>query len=72
MGRELRIVGFVVLAAIAFSLLGAYNEQPAKPMSTPLPKADESKPERRIFVSGFICTKFSPITVRVGVANAAG
>jgi hypothetical protein len=45
MGRELRIVGFVVLAAIAFSLLGTYNKQPAKPMSMPLPIADESKPE---------------------------
>jgi hypothetical protein len=45
MGRELRIVGFVVLAAIAFSLLVTYNKQPAKPMSMPLPIADESKPE---------------------------
>ena len=45
MGRELRIVGFVVLAAIAFSLLGTYNKQPAKPMSVPLSIVDESKPE---------------------------
>jgi hypothetical protein len=45
MGRELRIVGFVVLAAIAFSLLATYNKPPAKPMSMPLPIADESKPE---------------------------
>jgi hypothetical protein len=52
MGRELRIVGFVVLAAIAFSLLGTYNKQPAKPMSVPLPIVAESKPE-------------SPRTVRV-------
>jgi predicted component of type VI protein secretion system len=55
MGRELRIVGFVVLAAIAFSLLDIYNKQSAKPMSMsmsmsmpmpmPLPIADETKPE---------------------------
>jgi hypothetical protein len=40
MGRELRIVGFVVLAAIAFYSLVAYNKQPAT-----LPIADETKPE---------------------------
>jgi len=45
MGRELRIVGFVVLAAIAFSFLATYNKQPAKPMPVPLPIADETKPE---------------------------
>jgi hypothetical protein len=45
MGRELRIVGFVVLAAIAFSLLDTYNKQSAKPMPMPLPIADETKPE---------------------------
>jgi hypothetical protein len=45
MGRELRIVGFVVLAAIAFSLLDIYNKQSAKPMPMPLPIADETKPE---------------------------
>ena len=45
MGRELRIVGFVVLAAIAFSLLDIYNKQSAKPMPMPLPIADEPKPE---------------------------
>ena len=43
MGRELRIVGFVVLAAIAFYSLVAYNKQPANPV--PLPRADETKPE---------------------------
>ena len=45
MGRELRIVGFVVLATIAFSLLATYNKQPAKPIPVPLPIADESRPE---------------------------
>ena len=45
MGRELRIVGFVVLAAIAFSLLDIYNKQSAKQMPVPLPIADEIKPE---------------------------
>ena len=45
MGRELRIVGFVVLAAIAFSLLDIYNKQSAKPMPVQLPIADETKPE---------------------------
>jgi hypothetical protein len=45
MGREPRIVGFVVLAAIAFSFLAAYNKQPAKPIPVPLPIADETKPE---------------------------
>jgi hypothetical protein len=45
MGRELRIVGFVVLAAIAFSLLDTYNKQSAKPMPMQLPIADETKPE---------------------------
>ena len=45
MGRELRIVGFVVLAAIAFSLLDTYNKQSAKPMPMPRPIADEIKPE---------------------------
>jgi hypothetical protein len=45
MGRELRIVGFVVLAAIAFSLLDIYNKQSAKPMPMPLHIADEPKPE---------------------------
>jgi hypothetical protein len=43
MGRELRIVGFAVLAAIAFSFLATYNKQPAKPMPVPLPIADETK-----------------------------
>jgi hypothetical protein len=45
MRRELRIVGFVVLAAIAFSLLDIYNKQSAKPMPVPLPIADETKQE---------------------------
>ena len=45
MSRELRIVGLVVLAAIAFSLLDIYNKQSAKPMPMPLPIADETKPE---------------------------
>jgi hypothetical protein len=45
MGRELRIVGFVVLAAIAFSLLATYNKQSAKPIPVPIPIADDSKPE---------------------------
>jgi hypothetical protein len=40
MGRELRIVGFAVLAAIAFSFLAAYNKQPAAPIPS-----DETKPE---------------------------
>jgi hypothetical protein len=45
MWRELRIVGFAVLAAIAFSFLGAHNKQPAAPIPVPLPIADETKPE---------------------------
>ena len=45
MGRELRIVGFVVLAAIAFSFLATYNNQPVKPIPVSLPIADETKPE---------------------------
>jgi hypothetical protein len=45
MGRELRIVGFVVLATIAFSVLATYNKQAAKPIPVPLPLANDSKPE---------------------------
>src|SRR5262249_32106009 len=45
MTRELRIVGFVVLAAIAFSLLDIYNKHSAKPMPVPLPIADKTKQE---------------------------
>ena len=45
MGRELRIVGFVVLAAIAFSFLATYNNQPVKPIPVSLPIADETKQE---------------------------
>jgi hypothetical protein len=45
MGRELRIVGFAVLAAIAFSFLAAYNKQQAAPIPVTLPIADETKPE---------------------------
>jgi hypothetical protein len=45
MGRKGSIVGFVVSAAITFSLLATYAKQPAKPISVPLPIADESKPE---------------------------
>jgi hypothetical protein len=45
MWRELRMVGFVVLAAIAASLLDTYNKQSAKPIPMPLPIADETKPE---------------------------
>jgi hypothetical protein len=45
MGSALRIVGFAVLAAIAFSFLATYNKQPANPTPAPLPIADETKPE---------------------------
>jgi hypothetical protein len=45
MGRELRIVGFVVLAAIAVSFFAAHNNRPAKPIPVPLPISDETKPE---------------------------
>jgi hypothetical protein len=45
MGRELRIVGLVVLATIAFSFLAAYNKERAKPLLVPLPIADDTKPE---------------------------
>ena len=45
MGRELRIIGFVVLAAMAFSFLASYNKQPAKPIPVPLPIADATKAE---------------------------
>jgi hypothetical protein len=44
MGRELRIVGFVALTAVAFSFLATYHEQPARPTPVPLPMADETKP----------------------------
>jgi hypothetical protein len=44
MGRELRLVGLVVLAAIAASFFDTYNKQPAKPMPVPLPVAkDDTK-----------------------------
>ena len=45
MGRELRIVGFVVLAAIAFAFLATHNNQPEKPIPAPFPIAVETKPE---------------------------
>jgi hypothetical protein len=45
MGRELRIIGFVVLAAMAFSFLAGYNKQPANPIPVPLPIPDETKAE---------------------------
>ena len=45
MGRELRIIGFVVLAAIAFSFLASYNKQPGKPIPVPPRIADETKAE---------------------------
>jgi hypothetical protein len=44
MGRELRIIGFVVLAAIAFSFLAGYNKQPAKPI--PMPPGSTRAPNR--------------------------
>ena len=50
MGRELRLVGLVVLAAIAASFFDTYNKQPAKPMPVPLPVAQDdtkSVPEPR-------------------------
>jgi hypothetical protein len=44
MGPELRLVGLVILAAIAFSFFDAYNKQPAKPVPVPLPVAkDDTK-----------------------------
>jgi len=45
MGRELRIIGFVVLAAMAFSFLAGYTKQPANPIPVPLPIPDETKAE---------------------------
>ena len=45
MGRELRLVGLVILAAIAFSFFDTYNKRTAKPIPVPLPMADETKPE---------------------------
>jgi hypothetical protein len=45
MGSAPRIVGFVALAAIAFSVLASYNKQPANPAPVPLPIIDETKPE---------------------------
>ena len=45
MGRELRIVGFVVLAGIAFAFLAAQNNQLEKPIPAPFPIAVETKPE---------------------------
>ena len=47
MGSELRIVGLVVLAAIAFSFLATYNKQPEKQIPVPLPTADETNREPR-------------------------
>jgi hypothetical protein len=41
MGRKGQIVGFVVSAAITFSLPATYAKQPAKPIPVPLPIADE-------------------------------
>ena len=45
MGRELRIFGFIVVTAIAFSFLAVHNNQPAKPIPVPLPMAAEAKSE---------------------------
>jgi hypothetical protein len=45
MGSALRIIGFAVLAAIAFSFLATYKKQSANPTPVPLATADETKPE---------------------------
>jgi hypothetical protein len=36
MGRELRLVGLVILAAVAASFFDTYKRQPAKPIPVPL------------------------------------
>jgi len=41
MGRELRLVGLVILAAVAASFFDTYKRQPAKPIPVPLPAAKE-------------------------------
>jgi hypothetical protein len=44
MGRELRLVGLVILAATAFSFFDTYNKQPAKPVPVQFPVAkDDTK-----------------------------
>ena len=44
MGHELRLVGVVILAALAFSFFDTYSKQPAKPLPVPLPVAkDDTK-----------------------------
>ena len=45
MGRQLRIAGIAVSAAIAFYFFAAYNQQPAKPIPVPLTVAEETKIE---------------------------
>jgi len=45
MGRELRIAGIAVSAAIAFYFFVAYNQQPTKPIPVPLAIAEETKIE---------------------------
>ena len=45
MGSAPRIVGFVALAVIAFSVLATHNKQPANPAPVPLPIIAETKPE---------------------------
>ena len=37
MGHELRLVGVVILAAIAFSFFDTYSKQPEKPLPVPPP-----------------------------------
>jgi hypothetical protein len=44
MGRELRIAGIAVSAALAFYFFATYNKQPAMPIPGPPPIADKTKP----------------------------
>jgi hypothetical protein len=44
MGRELRIIGFIVSATIALAFL-AHNIRPEKPIPVSFPIADETKPK---------------------------
>jgi hypothetical protein len=45
MGRELRIVGIAVSAAIALYFFAGYNQQPAKLIPVPPPTAEDAKIE---------------------------
>jgi len=45
MGRELRIVGFIVSATIALAFLAVHNIRPEEPIPVSFPIVDETKPK---------------------------